>query len=153
MRRTFMAAVMAAVLGMFMAPRADAGLWDAILRSLGFDASRPGKFEVYQSPKDHQFYFHLKAGNGQIVLMSEGYKAIEGARGGIDAIIRDAKGLNAQLVQSQPPKGKWHFVWRSGNYQVTGASSTYSSKAHAQKGAETVIRILQNKPAIVFVRK
>lgn len=31
-------------------------------------------FEIYQSPKNKQFYFRLKAKNSQIILASEGYK-------------------------------------------------------------------------------
>jgi uncharacterized protein YegP (UPF0339 family) len=33
------------------------------------------KFEIYQSEINKEFYFRLKAGNGLVVLGSEGYKS------------------------------------------------------------------------------
>lgn len=36
-------------------------------------ASRKNKFE-YGRGKDHQFYFRLKAGNGEVVAVGEGYR-------------------------------------------------------------------------------
>ncbi|MDL2205536.1 YegP family protein [Eubacteriales bacterium OttesenSCG-928-N13] len=43
------------------------------------------KFEIFTG-KDEQFYFHLKAKNGQIVLASEGYTAKESAFKGIQSV-------------------------------------------------------------------
>ncbi len=41
------------------------------------------KYEIFKSEQDGQFYFHLKAGNGEIILASEGYTAKESANKGI----------------------------------------------------------------------
>ena len=41
------------------------------------------KYEIFKSDKDAQFYFHLRAGNGEIILASEGYTAKESAIKGI----------------------------------------------------------------------
>lgn len=43
------------------------------------------KFEIIKG-KDGQYYFHLKAGNGQIILQSEGYTNKQGAVNGINSI-------------------------------------------------------------------
>ena len=48
------------------------------------------KYEIFKSEKDQQFYFHLKAGNGEIILASEGYVAKESAQKGIHSV-----GVNA----------------------------------------------------------
>lgn len=48
-----------------------------------------GKFEIFKG-KDGQYYFHLKADNGQIVAASEGYTTKQGAQIGIAAIRRYA---------------------------------------------------------------
>ena len=37
------------------------------------------KFEIFQSEKNKQHYFRLKAGNGEIILASEGYVSKQGA--------------------------------------------------------------------------
>lgn len=36
------------------------------------------KFEFWRGKLDHQWYWHLKAGNGRIVAQSEGYKRRKG---------------------------------------------------------------------------
>jgi len=48
-----------------------------------------GKFEV-KKRKDGQFYFNLKAGNGEIVATSESYKQKASALKGIDSVRRNA---------------------------------------------------------------
>src|SRR5262245_60005223 len=44
-----------------------------------------GKFEIKKA-KNGQFYFNLKASNGEIILTSEQYKAKASAKNGIDSV-------------------------------------------------------------------
>ena len=48
-----------------------------------------GKFEV-KKRKDGQYYFNLKAGNGEIIATSEAYKQKASAMKGIDSVRRNA---------------------------------------------------------------
>lgn len=48
-----------------------------------------GKFEIFKG-KDAQYYFRLKAENGEIIAGSEGYKTKQGAENGIAAVRRYA---------------------------------------------------------------
>ncbi len=43
------------------------------------------KFEVFQG-KDQQWYFHLRAGNGEIICSSEGYASKQMCEKGIEAV-------------------------------------------------------------------
>ncbi len=47
------------------------------------------KFEVFKGI-DNQWYFNLKAPNGEIIASSEGYKQKSGALNGIDSIKQNA---------------------------------------------------------------
>lgn len=47
------------------------------------------KFEVYLD-KAGEFRFRLKAGNGEIILVSEGYAAKEGCKKGIASVVHNA---------------------------------------------------------------
>lgn len=47
------------------------------------------KFEIFKGV-DEQFYFHLKAENGEIVAASQGYSTKQSAEKGIDVIKRIA---------------------------------------------------------------
>ena len=52
--------------------------------------TRYGKFEIFKG-KDKQFYFHLKAANGEIIAASEGYPSLSSARKGIASIKYNAE--------------------------------------------------------------
>ena len=54
-----------------------------------FEVLKHPKFEVYQD-KAGEFRFRLKARNGEIIAVSEGYKAKKSALNGIDSIRRNA---------------------------------------------------------------
>ena len=49
-----------------------------------------GKFEIYKD-KAGEFRFRLKAGNGQIILASEGYKAKAGCTNGIESVRKNSQ--------------------------------------------------------------
>jgi uncharacterized protein YegP (UPF0339 family) len=48
-----------------------------------------GKFELY-TDKAGEFRFRLKAGNGETIAASEGYKTRDSALNGIDSVRRNA---------------------------------------------------------------
>ncbi|MBQ6039253.1 MAG: YegP family protein [Oscillospiraceae bacterium] len=55
----------------------------------GFAKEKHPKFEVY-TDKAGEFRFRLKATNGQIIAVSEGYKAISGCMNGIESVKKNA---------------------------------------------------------------
>ena len=55
----------------------------------GFAKQKHPKFEVYNDKKG-EFRFRLKATNGQIIAVSEGYKAISGCLNGIESVKKNA---------------------------------------------------------------
>ena len=48
-----------------------------------------GKFELYKDSRG-EYRFRLKAGNGETIAVSEGYKSKSGALNGIDSVRRNA---------------------------------------------------------------
>ena len=50
-----------------------------------------GKFEIIKD-KRGEFRFHLKAGNGEIIASSEGYKTKASAQNGIESVQKNAPG-------------------------------------------------------------
>ena len=48
-----------------------------------------GKFELYTDRRG-EYRFRLKAGNGETIAVSEGYKSKSGALNGIDSVRRNA---------------------------------------------------------------
>lgn len=62
----------------------------------GFATEKNPKFEVYQD-KAGEYRFRLKAGNGQIIAVSEGYKAKASCLNGIESVKKNAP--DAQVVE------------------------------------------------------
>ncbi len=56
------------------------------------------KFELYQDKKG-EFRFRLKAGNGEIILSSEGYKAKDSCKNGIESVKKNAP--DATVVEAE----------------------------------------------------
>ena len=61
-----------------------------------FEVQKHPKFEVY-TDKAGEFRFRLKAGNGQIIAVGEGYKAKAGCLNGIASIVKNAP--EAEIVK------------------------------------------------------
>lgn len=55
----------------------------------GYKVEKHPKFEVY-TDKGGEFRFRLKATNGQIIVVSEGYKAINSCMNGIESVKKNA---------------------------------------------------------------
>ena len=66
-----------------------------------FETLTHPKFEVY-TDKAGEFRFRLKARNGQIVAVSEGYKKLASCLNGVDSVKRNAP--EAPVVQEEPVK-------------------------------------------------
>ncbi|PZR03573.1 MAG: DUF1508 domain-containing protein [Archangium gephyra] len=50
-----------------------------------------GKFEIYED-RAGEFRFRLKAGNGEVIATSEGYKSKDSAKNGIESVRTNAPG-------------------------------------------------------------
>ena len=76
----------------------------------------PGKFEIKKA-KNGQFFFHLKASNGEIILASETYKTKRSARNGIASVQKNAP--EAARYDRRKGKGdKPYFVLKAANGQI-----------------------------------
>lgn len=62
----------------------------------GFEVQKHPKFEMYED-KSGEFRFRLKARNGEIIAVSEGYKAKAGCLNGIESVQKNAP--DAQVVE------------------------------------------------------
>lgn len=62
----------------------------------GFATEKNPKFEIYKD-KAGEFRFRLKAANGQIIAVGEGYKALAGCKNGIESIKKNAP--DAEIVE------------------------------------------------------
>lgn len=94
------------------------------------------KFEIYTA-KNGEFYFRLKAGNGQVILGSEGYKQKASALNGVESVKKNATD-ESKYEKKTASNGKFHFSLKSTNGQVIGSSQMYASEDSRDNGIESV---------------
>ena len=64
----------------------------------GFEKVKHPKFEIYLD-KAGEFRFRLKATNGEIIAVSEGYKQMASCKNGIESVKKNA--VDAQIVEER----------------------------------------------------
>ena len=97
-----------------------------------------GKFEVYKD-KAGEFRFRLKAGNGQTILSSEGYKTKASCMNGVDSVKSNCMQADC-FDKTTTPTGKFRFALKAKNKQIIGTSQNYASAAARDNGVAAVGR-------------
>ena len=95
-----------------------------------------GKF-VITTRKNGEFQFNLKAGNGQVILSSEGYSTKAACLNGVESVKKNASD-DARYERKESANGKPFFSLKAGNGQVIGSSEMYESVASRDNGIESV---------------
>lgn len=95
-----------------------------------------GYFTTY-TDKGGKFRFNLKAGNGQIILTSQGYKTASGRDNGIASVQKNSQ-VDGRFEDRESSKGEPYFVLKAGNGEVIGNSEMYSSNSAKNNGIASV---------------
>lgn len=104
-----------------------------------------GCFELFQG-KDQKWYFHLRAANHQIILVSQGYSVKESAKQGIESVKKHAhiEHFENRLSKANQP----FFVLKAKNGGIIGTSQMYRRKCGCGKGVRSVILHASQAPVI-----
>jgi len=94
-----------------------------------------------------QYYFHLKADNGEKVLGSEGYLAKSGCQNGIDSVKINAP-YDVRYERKISVSNRYYFNLTASNGQVIGTSEMYNSSYSRDNGIEVVKRIATSATTI-----
>jgi len=95
-----------------------------------------GKFEII-TRKNGEFQFNLKAGNGQIILTSEGYTTKAACKNGIDSVKKNVKD-DKRFKRLESKNGKHYFNLTAVNGQIIGTSEMYESVFSMENGVDSV---------------
>ncbi|TWT21135.1 DUF1508 domain-containing protein [Luteimonas marina] len=95
-----------------------------------------GKFEI-STRKNGEFQFNLKAGNGQVILTSEGYQAKASALNGVESVRKHSQD-DANFDRLTAKDGSPYFNLKASNGQVIGHSEMYSGAAARDNGIASV---------------
>ena len=94
------------------------------------------KFEIFKGNNEH-FYFHLKAGNGEIILSSQGYTTKANCQKGIHSVENNSSD-ESHFEKKIAKDGRYYFVLNATNGQVVGNSQMYTTSSARDHGIHSV---------------
>ena len=100
--------------------------------------NKMGKFEISKR-KNGEFQFNLKAGNGQVILSSEGYTKKENCKNGIESVRKNSQ-VESRFEKLESKNGKPYFNLKATNGQIIGTSELYESVASRDNGIASVVK-------------
>ena len=101
------------------------------------------KFEVFKSEKSGQFYFRLKALNGQIILSSEGYTSKQACLNGVESVKKNAADDGNY---DRKDGDTFSFTLKAKNKETIGKSESYTTKSARENGIESVKKNAPDSP-------
>ena len=102
------------------------------------------KFQLFQG-KGGQYYFRLRAGNGEPILASEGYTSKSGAKNGIESVKKNSKS-DGRYDRKIAKNGQFFFNLVAGNSEIIGKSEMYKSKRSRDHGIDVIKKIASSAP-------
>jgi len=90
--------------------------------------------------KNGKYYFVMRAKNGEVILMSQGYNNREGATKGIDSVIINASKISRFERKVSSRGGEYFFVLKARNGKTIGRSEMYRSKTGREMGIKAVMK-------------
>lgn len=92
---------------------------------------------VITTRKNGEFQFNLKAGNGQVILASEGYTTKASCVNGIESVRKNAQD-DSRFDRKTAANGKAYFNLKAANGQIIGSSEMYETEAARDNGIASV---------------
>ncbi len=93
-------------------------------------------FEIYKDAAG-EYRFRLKAPNGEIILVSEGYTTKANAKKGVKSVKKNAP-TNSRYQRKKASDDQYMFNLKAANREIIGTSETYTTSASRDYGIQRV---------------
>lgn len=97
------------------------------------------KFQVFKSLANSEYYYRLRAKNGEIILNGEGYKTKQGCLNGISSVKSNAP-YDSRFDRRQSVNGQYYFNLKASNGEIIGRSEMYVTRSGMENGISAVKR-------------
>jgi len=94
------------------------------------------KFQIFKSPSNNQYYYRLKARNGEIVLSGEGYTTKQSCLNGIAAVKENAP--YDSRYDRKDNAGSYTFNLKAANGEIIGRGESYTTYSARETGIAAV---------------
>lgn len=94
------------------------------------------KFEIFKGKND-EYYFHLKAGNGEVIIASQGYTVKANCKKGIHSVEENSKD-EKHFEKLASKDGRFYFNLMATNGQIVGTSQMYTTASARDHGIHSV---------------
>ncbi|MCB0762364.1 MAG: YegP family protein [Flavobacteriales bacterium] len=94
-------------------------------------------FEIFKSEKSGEYYFRLKAKNGEPILASQGYSSKSACENGVNSVQSNADDDDRYEVK-EAADGRKFFNLKAKNGQVIAKSQMYKSDSGLKNGISSV---------------
>lgn len=103
-------------------------------------APKQARFELFKASTG-KFHFGLRAGNGEVVLVSEAYASKQGAKHGIDSVL--ANGVYTERFDRiEGEEGEVRIRLLANNGETIGHGEAYSSASNADRAIDRISELL-----------
>jgi hypothetical protein len=103
------------------------------------------KFQVFRSTINYQYYYHLNAINGEIILNGEGYTTKQNCLNGISSVKENAP-LDSRYDRLRSRDNQYYFVLKAANGEIIGKSEMYTTSYAMENGIAAVKRDAPRAP-------
>lgn len=102
------------------------------------------KFTIFKSSSNYQYYYNLKAKNGEIILNGEGYTSKQNCLNGIASVKANAP--FDSRYERKDGFNNYTFNLKAANGEIIGRSENYTSSYSRENGIDAVKRDAPNAP-------
>ena len=96
------------------------------------------KFQIFKSTANNQFYYRLRAINGEIILNGEGYTSKQSCLNGI-ASVKENSPYDSRY-ERKDLLSNYTFNLKAANGEIIGRSENYTTAAARENGIAAVKR-------------
>lgn len=94
------------------------------------------KFQIFKSVYNYQYYYRLKARNGEIILSGEGYTTKQSCLNGIASVKVNAP--HDARYQRNDSYNNYTFNLKAANGEIIGRSENYLQRQSRENGIDAV---------------
>lgn len=98
----------------------------------------PGKFTIFKSSANNQYYYRLRSSNGEIILNGEGYISKQSCENAAASVKVNAP--NDSRYERKDGVLNYTFNLKAANGEIIGRSESYTTRQGRENGIEAVKR-------------